>query len=74
MTEDERTSFRSLIGTLQYAAVHSRPDVAAKIGELQSEVTRARVKHLILGKKVLAEAKQTSAIDLSQTRDLLCIL
>ena len=51
VTEDERTSFRSLIGALQYAAVHSRP-------ELQSEVTRAKVKHLVLGNRVLAEAKQ----------------
>ena len=58
VTEDGRTSFRSLNGALQYAAVHSRPDLAAKIGELQSEVTRARVKHLILGNRVLAEAKQ----------------
>ena len=58
ITEGERTSFRSLIGALQYAAVHSRPDLAAKVGELQSEVTRARVKHLILGNRVLAEAKQ----------------
>ena len=58
ITEGERTSFRSLIGALQYAAVHSRPDLAAKVGELQSEVTRARVKHLILGNKVLAKAKQ----------------
>lgn len=29
--EEERTSFRSLIGALQYAAVHSRPDLVAKI-------------------------------------------
>ena len=58
VSEEERTSFRSLIGALQYSAVHSRPDLAAKIGELQSEVTRARVKHLLLGNRVLAEAKQ----------------
>ena len=58
MTENGRTSFRSLLGALQYAAVHSRPDLPAKIGELQSEVTKARVKHLVLGNKVLAEAKQ----------------
>ena len=58
VSEEERTSFRSLIGALQYSAVHSRPDLAAKIGELQSEVTRAPVKHLLLGNRVLAEAKQ----------------
>ena len=58
ISESERTASRSLIGALQYAAVHSRPDLAAKIGELQGEVTRARVKHLCLANKVLAEAKQ----------------
>ena len=58
ISEGERTAFRSLIGALQYAAVHSRPDLAAKVGELQSEVTRAQVKHLVLGNKVLTEAKQ----------------
>ena len=58
ISESERTAFRSLIGALQYAAVHSRPDLAAKIGELQGEVTRAQVKHLSLANKVLAEAKQ----------------
>ena len=58
MTESERTSHRSLIGALQYSAVHSRPDLSAKIGELQSEVTRGKVKHLLQANKVLAEAKQ----------------
>ena len=58
MTESERTSYRSLIGALQYSAVHSRPDLSAKIGELQSEVTRGKVKHLLQANKVLAEAKQ----------------
>ena len=79
VTEEERTSFRSLIGALQYSAVHSRPDLAAKIGELHSEVTRARVKHLLLGNRVLAEAKQNRvslmvlpiALNIC---DLLCLL
>ena len=58
VTESERTKFRSLIGALQYAAVHSRPDMAAKVGELQMEVTRAKIKDLIQANKTLFEAKQ----------------
>ena len=34
VTDQERTLFRSLIGALQYAAVHTRPDLSAKVGEL----------------------------------------
>ena len=58
LSESERTKFRSLIGALQYAAVHTRPDIAAKIGELQSLVSRARIADVIQANKVLQEAKQ----------------
>ena len=57
VTDQERTLFRSLIGALQYAAVHTRPDLSAKVGELQSNVTRAKVEDLIQANKVLYEAK-----------------
>ena len=57
VTEDERRSLRSLVGALQYAAVHTRPDLSAKIGEIQAVVTKATVGDLILGNKVLHEAK-----------------
>eukprot|EP00435_Cladocopium_sp_Y103_P049059 s1658_g14.t1 len=58
LTETERSSLRSIVGALQYAAVHSRPDIAAKVGELQSAVNRATVAELIQANRVLAEAKQ----------------
>ena len=58
VTETERSSLRSLVGALQYAAVHSRPDIAAKVGELQSSVVKATVADLLTANKVLAEAKQ----------------
>ena len=48
----------SLVGALQYAAVHTRPDIAAKVGELQSSICRATVSELILANRVLFEAKQ----------------
>ena len=40
VTEGERQEIRQLCGSLQYAAVNTRPDLAAKIGEVQSRVTK----------------------------------
>eukprot|EP00435_Cladocopium_sp_Y103_P022581 s1765_g5.t1 len=57
VSEVERQQLRRLCGSLQYAAVHTRPDLAAKTGQLQSVVTRAKVKHLIEANRVLYEGK-----------------
>ena len=57
ITAQETTQLRSLVGALQYAAVHTRPDLAAKVGELQSSVPRATVNDLLLANRVLYEAK-----------------
>ncbi|CAL1150724.1 unnamed protein product [Cladocopium goreaui] len=57
ITAEETTQLRSLVGALQYAAVHARPDLAAKIGELQACVPKATVQDLIGANKVLHEAK-----------------
>ena len=58
ITEAERTRFRSLIGATQYGAVHTRPDLSANIGELQSKVRDAKVEDLLMANRVLMEAKQ----------------
>ena len=58
VSESERTALRSLVGALQYAAVHTRPDISAKEGELQSMVCKATVAELITANKVLSESKQ----------------
>ena len=58
LNEQEKSSLRSIVGALQYAAVHSRPDLAAKVGELQSAVNRSTVNELLQANKVLTEAKQ----------------
>ena len=47
VSETERTELRSLVGALQYAAVHTRPDISAKVGELQSAVCKATVAELV---------------------------
>ena len=57
VTDSERQRLRQLVGSLQYAAVHTRADICAKVGELQSAINSACVSHLLLANKVLHEAK-----------------
>ena len=52
VSEEERRSFRQLIGSLQYAAVHTRADLSAKVSELQSSVNTATVASLLEGNRV----------------------
>ncbi|CAE7231149.1 GIP [Symbiodinium sp. CCMP2592] len=58
VNEDERTKLRGLIGSLQYAITHTRPDVAARLGEVQCQTTTATVQTLLLANKVLREAQE----------------
>ena len=58
VNEDERTKLRGLIGSLQYAVTHTRPDVAAGLGEVQCQTTTATVQTLLLANKVLREAQE----------------
>ena len=57
VTESERQKFRQLIGSLRYAAVHTRADLSAKVGEMQSAVNSAKIQHLLEANRVLCEAK-----------------
>ena len=45
------------MGSLQYAAAHTRPDLSAKVGGIQSIVRKATVSDLIQANKVLHETK-----------------
>ena len=58
VTEAERSKLRGLVGSLQYAVTHSRPDLAAKLGEVQGAITKATVATLLLANKVLREAQE----------------
>eukprot|EP00435_Cladocopium_sp_Y103_P017364 s1359_g4.t1 len=57
VSEPERKALRSLIWALQYASVHTRPDISAKVGEVQAAVTKATVADLIQCNRILHEAK-----------------
>ena len=57
LSTTEVQSLPQICGNLQYAAVHTRPDLAAKVGELQASIPRAQVEHLLIANRVLFEAK-----------------
>ena len=58
ITEDERQSLRGLIGSLQYASVHTRPDLSSRLSYLQSKINSATIETLQIANKVLHEAKR----------------
>ena len=58
VTDTERHLLRGLIGSLQYAAVHTRPDLASSLSFLQSDINKAAVSTLIAAKKALHIAKK----------------
>ncbi|CAE7257045.1 RE1 [Symbiodinium sp. CCMP2592] len=62
VSETERTKLRGLIGSLQYAVTHTRPDMAAKLGELQHAITRASVQTLLTANKVLRETQEQAQV------------
>ena len=57
VTEVERQQLRQICGSLQYAAVHTRPDICAKVGILSSKIGKAVIEDLIQANRVLYEAK-----------------
>ena len=58
VTEEERHLLRGLIGSLQYAAVHTRPDLTSSLSNLQSQINRATISTLIMANKTLHTAKK----------------
>ena len=60
VTEIEKTKLRALVGSLQYAVTHTRPDIASKLGEVQTQMAKPTVETLLLCNKVLREAQELS--------------
>ena len=58
ITEEERQALRGLIGSLQYAAVHTRPDLSSRLSMLQSSINSATINTLISANQALHEAKK----------------
>ena len=64
VTESERQDLRGIIGSLQYAAVHTRPDISARLSFLQSEINSAKVSTLIMANQALHEAKKHAEVSI----------
>ena len=58
VTSDEKQALRGLIGSIQYAATNTRPDLSAKLSLLQARINCATIKDLSDANKLLQEAKQ----------------
>ena len=58
VTESERQDLRALIGSLQYASVHTRPDLSSRLSNLQSQINKSTVETLIQANQTLHEAKK----------------
>ncbi len=57
VADSERQELRGLIGSLQYAAAHTRPDLSARLSFLQSDINSAKVSTLMMANQALHEAK-----------------
>eukprot|EP00435_Cladocopium_sp_Y103_P074513 s963_g49.t1 len=57
VSESERQALRALVGSIQYAASNTRPDLSAKLSLLQAKITTATIKDLLDGNRLLHEAK-----------------
>ena len=58
VTEKERLALRGIVGSLQYAATNTRPDIASKLSFLQSSINTAKVETLHEANRLLHEAKK----------------
>eukprot|EP00435_Cladocopium_sp_Y103_P018806 s1370_g4.t1 len=65
VTPEERLALRGLIGSLQYAAVHTRPDLSSRLSFLQSDINKATVQTLLEANKTLHEAKRHSEVSVT---------
>ena len=65
VTEDERGLLRGLIGSLQYAATNTRPDLASRLSSLQSAINSATIETLWDANRLLHEAKKYHDVTLT---------
>ena len=75
--EAERHALRGLIVSLQYAAVHTRPDLASALSHLQAQINQTTVSTLTTANRALHTAKKhhelTIRIKPIKTSDLILI-
>lgn len=57
-TPDELTDYRSAVGSLQWLATQSRPDIAFEVNQMQKRVKDLRVHDLLRANRCIKEVKQ----------------
>ena len=56
VTEPERLALCGLMGSLQYAAINTRPDLSSKLSFLQFSINHAKIENLMEANRLLHEA------------------
>ena len=64
VNHQERQEPRGLIGSLQYASVHTRPDISSRLSHLQSSINKATVETLMLANQTLHVAKKHHDVEI----------
>lgn len=64
VTEQERQQLRAVIGSLQYASVHTRPDLCSRLSFLQSAINSATVFTLIEANQAVHEGKKHADVQI----------
>ena len=62
VTEAEGQGLRGLIGSLQYAATSTRPDISARLSLPQSKINCAKISDLLDANRLLGDAKKHSDV------------
>ena len=55
--DDEKQSLRALVGSLQYAATNTRPDISARLSFIQAKLNQAQIKDILDANKLLMDTK-----------------
>ena len=58
LSEAEMSELHGIVGSLQYAVTHTRPDIAAKLSEVQRQMSQPTVQALLDANKVLRDAQE----------------
>ena len=65
LQEQEKSSLRGIVGSLQYAVTHTRPDLAARLAEIQMQMASPKVQTLLDANKVLREGQDYEEVGIT---------
>ena len=63
-SQQEIQSLRGLIGSLQYAATNTRPDISCRLSLLQAKIPNATIEDLMTAKRLLDDAKRHAHVQI----------